>query len=39
MNIVELKLVYQYTIFPYRIPSFLGGIKDYDIFLNEVLVR
>jgi|OpeIllAssembly_1097287.scaffolds.fasta_scaffold158867_1 hypothetical protein len=37
--VLELKPVYQYTRHPYRIPSFLEGIKDYEVFLNGVLVQ
>lgn len=39
MYVLELKPVYEYTIFPYRIPSFLEGIKEYEVLLNGVLVR
>ena len=39
LYVLELKPVYQYIIFPYRIPSFLEGIKEYDVFLNGVPVR
>lgn len=39
MYVLEWKPVYQYKILPYRIPSFLEGIKEYEVFLNGVLVR
>jgi hypothetical protein len=34
MNVLELKPVYNYTPFPYRIPSFLEGVKGYEVYLN-----
>lgn len=37
--VLQLKPVYEYTIHPYRIPSFLEGVKDYEVFLNGVLVQ
>ncbi len=37
--VLELKPLYQEKVHPYRIPSFLEGIKDYEVFLNGVLLR
>jgi len=37
--VLQLKPVYEYTIHPYRIPSFLEGVKDYEVFLNGAPVQ
>lgn len=37
--VLQLKPVYEHTRHPYRIRSFLEGIRDYDVFLNGVPVR
>jgi len=37
--VLQLKPVYQYTIHPFRIPSFLEGVKDYEVFLDGAPVQ
>jgi hypothetical protein len=37
--VLEFKPIYRYKTRPYRIPSFLKGIKDYGVFLNGNLVK
>ncbi|SPQ01017.1 conserved exported hypothetical protein [Candidatus Sulfobium mesophilum] len=39
MYVLELKPLYREKVHPYRMPSFLEGIKEYEVFLNGVLVR
>lgn len=38
-NILEFKPVYRYKTHPTRIPTFLRGIKEYEVYLNANKIR
>ncbi|MCL4477189.1 MAG: hypothetical protein M1508_13375 [Nitrospirae bacterium] len=38
-NILEFKPVYRYKTHPTRIPTFLKGIKEYEVYLNGNKIR
>jgi hypothetical protein len=37
--VLEFKPVYKYKTFPTRIPTFLKGIKQYEVYLNGEKIR